>query len=114
MAFAGSVITKNMEYNQIYAGSPAKSISDKVGYQFNPVTVEDKLKAMNGYIQEWNGDSSRIKIVSSTEEMLHPDEFTYFNVADRTYNKRATPAEIDFMKFLLPAKGKFTPLTSLA
>ncbi|MFN6083080.1 MAG: acyltransferase, partial [Bacteroidota bacterium] len=52
MAMVGSVVTKDMEYNQIYAGSPAKSISDKIGFQFKEVTVEEKLVKMMGYLIE--------------------------------------------------------------
>ncbi|MFN5544689.1 MAG: acyltransferase, partial [Bacteroidota bacterium] len=57
MAMVGSVVTKDMEYNQIYAGSPAKSISDKIGFQFKEVTVEEKLAKMIGYLIEANADN---------------------------------------------------------
>ncbi len=110
MAMVGSVITRDMAYNEIYAGSPAKSISDKIGYQFNQVSVEEKFTKMNDYIKEWGGDSSAIIIVSSKEEIITTkQDITYFNVSDRCYTKRLTDAEISFMKFLLPAKAKFTP-----
>jgi acetyltransferase-like isoleucine patch superfamily enzyme len=111
MAMVGSVVTKDMRYNEIYAGSPAKSISDKIGFQFNLVTIQDKLTKMNLYLNEWNGDSKAIKIVSDSSEIdFSHEEITYFNVSDRTYSKRSTNDEMSFMKFLLPAKGKFTPI----
>lgn len=31
MAMLGSVVTKDMDHNRIYAGTPAKDITDKVG-----------------------------------------------------------------------------------
>lgn len=112
MALAGSVVTQNMKYNEIYAGSPAKSISEKVGFQFQPVSVDEKYQKMMQYLQEWNGNAARIRIVRAAEEMEKDNlDFSYFNVEDRTYTKRATEDEISFMKFLLPAKAKFTPLT---
>jgi len=111
MAMVGSVVTKDMEFNQIYAGSPAKSISDKVGFQFEPVPVEVKKQKMEQYLQEWNPEITSLKIVTSREEMILEDvDFTYFNVADRTYTKRGTDKEVSFMKFLLPARAKFVPL----
>ena len=108
MAMVGSVVTKDMKYNEIYAGSPAKSISDKIGFQFKEIAIEEKFKKMNLFLNEWNPNSKSIKIITDNSEIL-TDELTYFNVSNRTYTKRATPDEINFMKFLLPARAKFTP-----
>lgn len=110
MAMAGSVVTKDMNFNEIYAGAPAKSISDKVGYQFINVSVEDKFATMQALLKEWNGQASKIKIVMSEEEIEHESDITFFNVGNRTYTKRRSEEEISFMKFLLPAKGKFVPI----
>jgi len=110
MAMVGSVVTRDMNYNEIYAGAPAKSISDKVGYQFADVSVEDKFWRMQELLKEWKGDSSKIKIVMSAEEIQFDSEITFFDVSNRTYTKRKSDTEISFMKFLLPAKGKFVPL----
>lgn len=111
MAMAGSVITKDMKKNEIYAGSPAKSISDKIGLQFKDVSIQDKLIKMNLYLKEWNSSSNSIRIVSNISEIdFSSENVTYFNVSDRTYSKRGTSDEISFMKYLLPAKGKFTPI----
>lgn len=110
MALVGSVVTQDMNYNEIYAGSPAKSISDKVGFQFSEVSNEEKFRKMNDYLKLWNLDSSRIKIVDSISNRdLENTEFTFFNVTDRTYTKRGTDTEVNFMKFLLPDKAKFIP-----
>ncbi|WP_298119857.1 hypothetical protein [Flavobacterium sp.] len=111
MAMVGSVITKDMAFNEIYAGSPAKSISDKIGFQFLEVSTETKFQKMNEYLKEWNPNSKSIKIVSDKNEIDFENKLvSYFNVSDRTYTKRLSDEEIGFMKFLLPAKGKFTPL----
>jgi acetyltransferase-like isoleucine patch superfamily enzyme len=107
MALAGSVVTQNMKYNEIYAGTPAKSISGKVGMQFKTVPVEEKLEKMNAYIKEWGGVADKIKIVAHFENVQ--EDISYFNVADRTYTKRQTPEEISFIKFLLPHRAKFIP-----
>jgi len=114
MAMVGSVVTKDMNYNEIYAGSPAKSISDKIGVQFNEVTIQEKLIKMNSYINEWNPKVNNIKIISDFSEInSDSDSISYFNVSDRTYTKTGSDEEISFMKFLLPARGKFIPKKKL-
>ena len=111
MAMVGSVVTKDMAYNEIYAGSPAKSISDKVGFQFSEVTLEDKLFKMKQYLAESNLDTTKIEVVTDVKEIyLENTSVSYFNVSDRTYTKRGSDVEIQFMKFLLPAKAKFIPI----
>lgn len=114
MAMVGSVITKDMKFNQIYAGSPAKSISDKIGFQFNDVSIQEKLVKMNLYLKEWNNNSRSIKIVSDISEIdFDRRDMTYFNVSNRTYTKRGSQEEISFMKYLLPALAKFIPIDSI-
>jgi thiamine monophosphate synthase len=44
MALVGSVVTKDMDENKIYAGSPAKDITEKVLPQFKKITIEEKWK----------------------------------------------------------------------
>ncbi len=109
MAMVGSVVTKDMDYNSIYAGSPAKLISDKIGYQFVDVTVEDKFQKMLNYLRESSLNSDRIKIVKMKEEINFDDSISYFNVADRRYTKKRNKEEISFMEYLLPDKAKFVP-----
>jgi acetyltransferase-like isoleucine patch superfamily enzyme len=108
MAMVGSVVTKNMNYNEIYAGSPAKSISEKIGFQFEEVSVETKRNKMLGYLEEF-GNNKFIKIVEDDAEINFNDGISYFNVKTRKYKKTSSEAEIAFMHFLLPAKAKFTP-----
>jgi acetyltransferase-like isoleucine patch superfamily enzyme len=112
MAMAGSVITKNMNFNEIYAGSPAKSISDKVGYQFVDNTLDYKFKKMQSYLNDFERNIDKphnIKIVKDIININQNDEFSYFDVSTRKYTKKLTTEEVMFMKFLLPAKAKFIP-----
>lgn len=110
MAMVGSVVTKDMAFNEIYAGAPAKSISDKVGFQFTHVSIEDKQKKMFQYLSEWGGDSNKIRVVSEKSEIdFARNDVSFFNVTDRFYTKNLTQWEISFMNFLLPAKAKFIP-----
>jgi hypothetical protein len=109
MAMVGSVVTKNMEFNQIYAGSPAKSISDKIGFQFQEVSLDLKIRMMLDYLDDAKVNKDLIKIVANRSE-IKKDGRTYFVVESREYLKTGSPDEISFMKFLLPAKAKFIPL----
>jgi acetyltransferase-like isoleucine patch superfamily enzyme len=110
MALSGAVITKDMKYNEVYAGSPAVSISAKIGFQFGEVTIEEKLAKMNNYIRESGIDCNRIKVVSDISEINFDDDTSYFAVKSRQYKKTLSDDEIKFMKFLLPEKGKFIPI----
>jgi acetyltransferase-like isoleucine patch superfamily enzyme len=113
MAFAGSVVTSDMEENEIYAGTPAKSISKKVGNQFVNIDHHQKLNLMNDYLNEFSlGIQKNIKIVLTHNEVDFQDQKTsFFRIESRKYTKRLSENEINFMKFLLPEKAKFTPYT---
>lgn len=109
MAMVGSVVTKDMEFNTIYAGSPAKAISEKIGPQFKIPSVEMKLKLMKQYLESAGLKDSSIKIVSTVND-IKQDGNSYFAVSSREYLKTGSEEEIKFMKYLLPEKAKFVPL----
>jgi acetyltransferase-like isoleucine patch superfamily enzyme len=118
MAMVGSVVTKDMEPNTIYAGVPAKPV-EALGPQFIDRTVDEKYEDMLEYLQEHTLYRKRIKksygnirIVKTAQEI--PDDVwegdvTYYNVGDRSYTKLRTDEELSFMKYLLPVKAKFVP-----
>jgi acetyltransferase-like isoleucine patch superfamily enzyme len=108
MLLGGSIATKDMKYNCVYAGSPAIDISNKLGNQFKEVSIEDKIKKMNSYLKEF-GKTSKIIIVSDISE-IKEDDNVYFSVKTRQYTKKLYEEEVSFMKFLLPTRAKFTPL----
>lgn len=110
MVLAGSVVTEDLAYNNIYAGQPAKSISHKIGYQFIEPTIDAKRLRMEELIEIWGGNKNKIKITEYEDEMSFNDDVSYFNINNRTYTKKNNVEEISFMKFLLPEKAKFIPL----
>jgi len=112
MAMVGSVVTRDMEYNTIYAGSPAKEISGKIGNQFDNVSIESKRLMLLMHLKESGCDDGSILIVDSPSDIGH-DELSYFILETRTYVKRGTANEVNFMKYLLPEKAKFTPYFEL-
>jgi acetyltransferase-like isoleucine patch superfamily enzyme len=109
MAMAGSVITKNMKYNTIYAGTPATEISSKIGFQFIERSINEKMLIMQELLLESGVESRNIRLVEKLEYFDFSDEVTYFEVGTRLYTKKRTKEEIEFMKYLLPEKAKFVP-----
>jgi len=112
MALVGSVITKDMKFNNIYAGSPAKNITDKAGNAFKDITLEDKYQKMRQHLSDFehltNMKSHDILIVKHKEQIVF--DKSSFCVENRSYVKRDTETEQKFMSFLLPDKAKFIPL----
>ncbi len=109
LALVGSVITSDMKYNRIYGGSPAKDLTDKLGYQFKEVPLFEKVEKMQKYLVEADLKNKGIEIIQFEDE-IESDKITYFIVSSRKYTKRGSPEEIMFMNFLLPEKAKFTPI----
>lgn len=115
MALVGSVITTDLKYNKTYAGTPAKDITDKFGPQFLLVDIETKYNLMVTYVNQFYNTNKNhlIKIVKSKEDINWLDNISYFNVEDRSYTKKFSKDEIDFIKYLLPSKAKFIPYDTL-
>ena len=115
MALVGSVITRDMEENHVYGGSPAKDLTDKVGPQFATVTVEQRVARfleLRTRFLETNGDLAPELIgVAADGAVVVPGE-VMFDVVTRRYTKLRLPVEPRFMRFLLP-RAKFLPVTDV-
>ena len=104
MALVGSVITKDMKQNRIYGGTPAKDItSDKVKPQFTPISIKEKRKIMSQF-----DVPSNIQFIEDDSE-IKDNNISYFNIVNRTYTKRGTNSEYNFMLELQSKLIKFTP-----
>jgi acetyltransferase-like isoleucine patch superfamily enzyme len=111
MALVGSVVTRDMDENHVYAGSPAKDITDKVGPQFAEVTVDARIEALRSERERYlaahpDVSPSAIGIAADGQTVLDGDSL--FDVVRRTYMKNATDAVVGFIRFLLP-RAKFLP-----
>ena len=112
MAMVGSVVTKDMEENHVYAGCPARDVTEKLGFQYDDVSVDAKFEKLSRKLEEFyvlnpHFPRSIIVVKEWSDEHEHTDK-TVFDVSDRTYTKRLTPEEVAFMKFLL-VRIKFYP-----
>lgn len=103
MALVGSVITKDMRYNRIYGGSPAKDLTGKIRPQFSEIGIENKRKIINQF-----SIPKSIKIIEGDDEIVEMD-VSYFNICSRKYTKRGTEEEYNFMKLLQSKLIKFVP-----
>ena len=92
-----------MKKNHIYAGSPAKDITNKIGKAFEKNSIDSKYEKMINYLEDSKINSNKIKIIKEYKNNLN-SSISYFNVKERTYTKRLSKEEILFMKFLLPDK----------
>jgi hypothetical protein len=101
-----------MEANHVYAGCPAKDVTDKLGPQFAPRSVDEKLAFMRARLDEFAARSPEWKAgeigLAAAGRVVVPGE-SMFDVDDRTYTKRRSATEVAFMRFLLP-DAKFTPV----
>jgi acetyltransferase-like isoleucine patch superfamily enzyme len=103
MALAGSLITKDMEENHIYGGSPAKDLTGKIPPQFSDITMEKRWEIVNQF------ENTKYIMFIEDDSEINDEKITYFNIKNRTYTKRGTDIEIDFMKKLQSKLIKFIP-----
>ena len=103
MALVGSVVTQNMLKNKIYGGSPAKNLTEKIKPQFSSISVKQKRQIISQF-----NPPSNIKFIENNNEIKN-DNISYFNIIDRTYTKRGTDSEYEFMKILQSKLIKFIP-----
>lgn len=84
MAMLGSVITKDMEENHVYAGVPAKDITERVGPQFADTTEGERRFAFHQLLENFMGYSDAMA--------------QKFNLERRTYHRTYDPMEVAFMQ----------------
>lgn len=112
LVLGGSVVTRDVAPNRVYAGNPAVDITHKMKPPFREVPVAERRRELEARIGRFFEDTDKwsregVEVVESWDFEPRPD-VTYFNVADRTYSKRGHEIETDLMLHLLPT-AKFLP-----
>lgn len=111
MAMVGSVVTRDMESNHIYAGVPAKDVTDKMGPQFEPRTVAQKAEKLQGILDAYLATQPQWR--DQLRVVTHPSDrregITCFDVSTREYTRTRSEAEVAFLKAHVPLI-KFTPV----
>lgn len=110
MAMVGSVVTRDMLPNRVYAGVPAKDVTEKLGPQFEDLTVEEKgarlQKTLNAFLEERPQYRGQIVVAHSPAERR--GGVCSLDVSTRTYTRTYSEAEVAFFKAHVPLL-KFTP-----
>jgi len=117
IALAGASVTYNTEMDGVYAGVPAKQITYSPHHE---VSLGQKWDMMWQWAKEFDSAARRyddyIQIKSDLFLFLHydarrvDDNVTSFFLADKTYTKRLTSLEREFVAFLRDDhKARFTP-----
>ncbi len=93
MCLCHSVITREMQEDRTYAGSPARDITAKVGPQYGPMTDAEKWAVF-----------TRLKrnFLEKHPELEGQLEASAFNPVRRTYRKTHSVAEVAFMREHVP------------
>lgn len=112
MLMVGGVATKNMEANHVYAGTPARDMTDVFGPQFDEVDNTTKVERFRKLISEYKALGNDVSFIgiSTAENFTKSTTQTFFDPASRVYQPRFDDAEMAFMKFLLYDKAKFLPI----
>jgi acetyltransferase-like isoleucine patch superfamily enzyme len=112
MLMTGSVAVKNMKQNRMYAGTPAIDITDKMGPQFEEVSLEEKYFRFKGLRNEFCVKENIPENIFTEITFEKPTEFTQtlFSVKDRTYYPIRSENEYKFIKFMLYDKAKWVPI----
>lgn len=110
MAMVGSVVTKDMLPNHVYAGVPAKDITDKIGPQFEDRTVAQKATRLQELLDAFEvahpEHRDQLRVITSPEERI--EGVTCFDVSRRVYTRTYSKAEVAFLQAHVPLI-KFTP-----
>ena len=108
LAMFGSLLTKDMEMDKTYAGSPAKDITDKIGSQFAETSIDQRREIMETYLESFGRlhnveDHNKFAIIytKADEVFVESDKFEV-NVATRTYKKTGRNFEYYLLRYLLP------------
>ena len=110
MALVGSVVTRDMLPNHVYAGVPAADVTAKVGTQFENIDTPEKARRLSALIESFTAEhpeyAGQLAVVQSPDD--RPDGVCCFDVSQRVYTKRYLEAEVAFLKRHVPLV-KFTP-----
>ncbi len=113
MALLGSVVTREMKENSIYAGNPAREITEKVGRPWKETSLDFKVNQVRDFVSYFFShvrpdlDADAI-VVTDADPTLNGGQ-TVYNLKTRTYTKRHTPEEVELNRWLFGYRAKFKP-----
>lgn len=108
MAMLGSLVTKDLEADRTYAGSPAIDMTDRLGSQFEPISAQEQFKLLEDYLVKFAakynlGDyKSYISVLTDSSAVFETGSKLQINLPNRTYQKTGTILEYYLIRHLLP------------
>jgi len=111
MALAGSVVTRDLAPNRVYAGVPASDVTEKTGPQFAERTAAEKASHLRALIAAFEAERPELAgqlCVVEEAGAVGDDARTYFDTSTRTYTKKHGAAEVAFLQAHVPLV-KFVP-----
>lgn len=96
----GSILSKEMESNSIYAGSPAKCIKENIFWK-------------NDSVHNWNRKKTKQNEICNKDEFIFtdtPEQYIDFNQLDMELDKRDVQEKLEYLQFLniSAAKNRFS------
>ena len=114
MLMVGSLLTRDMEENAIYAGSPAVNVSKKFGTQFQETNLHERGNLFENIKIEFERktgfDAANLVQIPNLSNKNRDVRVTYFDLMNRTYVPNRSDLEYNFIKFMLYEKAKFLPV----
>lgn len=112
MLMTGGVALKDMEENNIYAGSPAKNVTDKLGFQFSEKENSRILMDFQRLLEDFekNTGESASSLVMVEDFDFANKKVTQFKPGERMYLPIRSEVEFKFIKYCLYDKAKFLPV----
>lgn len=128
-ALAHSVVTRSVQACEVVAGNPArvttvnlqKNVSRDERWAMMLVWVEEFCKTYSGAADILMTTDRRNRTVlvfsegvgldlsDTPRELAEKENVTYFDLTTKTYTKRLTDIERQFIRFLLPNRARFIP-----
>lgn len=113
LAMLGSVITRDMQADRTYAGSPARDVTEALGPQFAVRSVLERLRILDERLDALLPNSGERRLVRAVDDetfaRLHDDtSLLLLNVESRTYSASGHHLEPRVLRGLLP-RAKFKP-----
>ena len=114
MLMVGGVATKDMEANHVYAGTPARDVTDKFGPQFRETTFQMRSEGFRDLVREYEMLGNQVDWIAEGVDCRTgaSSGLTFFDPNSMTYLPTYSEEEVKFMRFMLYDKAKFLPQTS--
>jgi acetyltransferase-like isoleucine patch superfamily enzyme len=115
MLLVGGVATRDMDENRVYAGAPAKDITDRVGPQFANVTPDQVAGRFADLVAQFRRETGvtetafRVTVADDLAGRASSPGETIVCLRERTYLPARSEPEYRLMKFLLYDRAKFVP-----